>query len=114
MLSERDLAEFKRVSLQMVALFLLREGDKYGYQIAQDIKLRSKGKFPIAQSVLYVMLYRMVEKGYIAKKEERGPKKPKVFYHLEPAGEEFLDDLLRAYAEMNEGVSNIIDGGQKE
>lgn len=61
MLSERDFAEFKRGSLQMVALYLLREGDKYGYQIAQDIKQRSKGKFSIVQSVLYVILYRMVE-----------------------------------------------------
>lgn len=114
MLSERDFAEFKRGSLQMVALYLLREGDKYGYQIAQDIKQRSKGKFSIVQSVLYVILYRMVEKGYISKREEIGPKKPKVFYHLEPAGEEFLDDLLQAYAEMHEGISNIIPGLEKE
>lgn len=113
MLSERDLAEFKRGSLQMVALFLLREGDKYGYQIAQDIKRRSKGKFPIAQSVLYVVLYRMAEKGYISKKEEEGCKKPKTFYHLEPTGEDFLNGLLKAYAEMSEGVSNIIDSGER-
>lgn len=113
MLSERDFAEFKRGSLQMVALYLLREGDKYGYQLAQDIKHRSEGKFSVVQSVLYVILYRMVEKGYISKKEEIGPKKPKVFYHLEPAGEDFLDGLLQAYAEMHEGVSNIINSGKK-
>ena len=30
MLNERDFAEFKRGSLQMIVLYLLREGDKYG------------------------------------------------------------------------------------
>ena len=36
----------------------------------------------------------------------------KIFYHLEPLGEEFLDGLLEAYAAMSEGVANII--GSKE
>lgn len=30
MLSERDFAEFKRGSLQMIVLYLLREGDQHG------------------------------------------------------------------------------------
>ncbi len=110
MLNERDFAEFKRGSLQMIVLYLLREGDKYGYQISQAIKSRSKGKFPITESALYVALYRMTAKGYISKEEETGVKKPKVFYHLEPSGEEFLDGLLEAYAAMSEGVANIIGG----
>ena len=114
MLSERDFAEFKRGSLQMIALYLLREGDKYGYQIAQAIKCRSRGKFPVAETALYVALYRMLDKGYISKREETGVKKPKVFYHLEPAGEEFLDGLLDAYAVMNEGLANIMAGEDEE
>lgn len=108
MLSERDFAEFKRGSLQMIVLYLLREGDKYGYQIAQAIKRRSKGKFSVAESALYVALYRMLDRGYISKREETGVKKPKVFYHIEPAGEEFLDGLLDAYALMSEGVAHIM------
>lgn len=114
MLSERDFAEFKRGSLQMIALYLLREGDKYGYQIAQAIKRRSKGKFSVAESALYVALYRMLDRGYISKREETGVKKPKVFYHIEPAGEEFLDGLLGAYALMSEGVANIMAGQDGE
>ena len=110
MLSERDFAEFKRGSLQMLVLYLLREGDKYGYQIAQTIKRRSQGKFPVAETVLYVALYRMLDRGYISKREETGVKKPKVFYHIEPAGEEFLDGLLDAYAVMSEGIANIMTG----
>ncbi len=110
MLSERDFAEFKRGSLQMIVLYLLREGDKYGYQIAQAIKRRSQGKFPVAETALYVALYRMLDRGYISKTEETGVKKPKVFYHIEPAGEEFLDGLLDAYAVMNEGIANIMAG----
>ena len=52
----------------------------------------------------------MLDREYISKQEETGVKKPKVFYHTEPAGEEFLDGLLDAYAVMNEGIANIMAG----
>ena len=50
----------------------------------------------------------MLGRGYISKREETGVKKPKVFYHTEPAGEEFLDGLLDAYAVMSAGIANIM------
>lgn len=109
MLSEREFGEFKRGPLQMLVLFLLSQQDMYGYQIAQEIKARSGGKFAVSETAFYVVLYRLIDKGYISKQKEVGVKKARVFYHLEPTGREFLDDLLNAYQTMSDGVWEILN-----
>lgn len=110
MLNDRELAEFKRGPLQMLVLYLLQEEDQYGYQLTQKINRRSNGKFPVTEGALYIVLYRLISKGFISKKEETGVKRARVFYHLEPDGKAFLDDLLSAYLSMQEGVSSILQG----
>lgn len=110
MLSEREFGEFKRGPLQMLVLFLLSQQDMYGYQIAQEIKARSGGKFVVSETAFYVVLYRLIDKGYISKQKETGVKKARVFYHLESTGQDFLNDLLNAYQTMNDGVWEILNG----
>lgn len=112
MLSEREFAEFKRGPLQMLVLYLLSLEDMYGYQIAQEIKARSNGKFAVTETAFYVVLYRLIDKGYISKQKETGVKKARVFYHLEPPGQEFLNDLLNAYETMTQGVRSILEHGK--
>ncbi len=98
----------------MLTLFLLQEKDMYGYQLTQEINRRSSGKFPIAEGALYIVLYRLIEKGYISKREETGVKRARVFYHLEPDGKVFLDDLLQAHFSIQEGVMGVLqwEGGE--
>lgn len=108
MLSERELAEFKRGPLQMLVLFLLEKEDRYGYQLTQKINQTGQGLFPITEGALYIVLYRLIKRGHISKKQENGVKKPRVFYHLEPSGKALLDDLLQAYHSMQTGISYIL------
>ncbi len=93
----------------MLVLYLLSLEDMYGYQIAQEIKARSNGKFVVTETAFYVVLYRLIDKGYISKQKETGVKKARVFYHLEPPGQEFLNDLLNAYNTMTQGVQSILE-----
>ncbi len=109
MLSEKEMSEFKRGPLQMLVMFLLKEEDMYGYSITQEIKRRSGGDFLVAESVLYIVLYRLEQKGYVSKHKEEGVKKARVFYHLEPAGQDFLNDLLAAYRMISRGVSRVLE-----
>lgn len=108
MLNEKEMSEFKRGPLQMLVLFLLKDEDMYGYSITQEIKRRSQGDFPVAESVLYIVLYRLEQKGYVSKRKEEGVRKARVFYHLESAGQAFLDDLLEAYGAVSRGVDRVL------
>ena len=57
------LAYFKRATSPLLVLRLLLEGPMYGYEISQMMKQRSGGAFTI--SVLYPVLYRLEEQGYV-------------------------------------------------
>ena len=50
---------YKRATSPLVVLCLLRDGAMYGYQISQEMDVRSNGRFTIA--VLYPILYRHLE-----------------------------------------------------
>ena len=56
-------AYFKRAVSPLIVLALLRDRKMYGYEISQEINLRTHKKRSIA--VLYPVLYRLEEQGYI-------------------------------------------------
>ncbi len=114
MLNERELADFKRGPLQMLVLFMLKEEDMYGYQLAQKINQLSHGDFPVTQGALYIVLYRLIKKKYISGEKEDGVKKPRVFYHLEPSGRELLREMIGTYEAMHRGINAILESGNKK
>ena len=52
----------KKGSIEMLVLFLLCEGDAYGYQLAQQIKERSGGVLSVQEGSFYPLLYRLVRR----------------------------------------------------
>ena len=56
-------AYFKRTISPLMVLALLKERTMYGYELSQEIDRRGKGKLNIA--VLYPVLYRLEEQGFV-------------------------------------------------
>ena len=56
----------KKGTSEMLILFLLEKEDMYGYQLAQELRLRSEGYFVMPEGSLYPTLYRLklLVKGY--------------------------------------------------
>lgn len=101
-------AQLKRGTLAMLVLYLLREQDLYGYQLAQTLEERSQGKLHLIGNSLYGALYRLQNEGYISSCREENVRRSRVFYHLEPAGEEHLEKLLKEYRSICSGVELVI------
>lgn len=102
---------FKKGSVELVVLKLLQqEGDCYGYQLAHMIKERSEEKLIIPEGSLYPSLYRLIEKGYITDHRElSGKRMTRVYYHIEPGGIEYYQELLKDYYEIHTGIQNILN-----
>ena len=81
----------------------------YGYQLTQLISERSDGILNIPEGSLYPTLYRLLEKGYISdSKRQVGKRLVRVYYHLEPSGNEYLTLLLGDYYRVNQGINLIL------
>lgn len=105
---------FRRGVMSIVILSLLKREDMYGYQLVQETARGSNGKLVTQEGSLYPVLYKLLDQGYISdKKVLIGKRMSRVYYHLEPAGEEKLQELIDEYEEITQGVLQIIRKGQE-
>ena len=103
---------FRRGVMSLVILSLLKREDMYGYQLVQETEKQSGGRLTTQEGSLYPVLYKLLDQGYISdRKVQVGKRMTRVYYHIEPAGEEKLRELIREYEEMTQGVFQIIKEG---
>lgn len=109
MASDNSQQSFRRGVMSLVILSLLRREDMYGYQLVQETANSSSGKITTQEGSLYPVLYRLLEQGLISdKKVQVGKRMTRIYYHLEPAGEERLKELIQEYKDVTQGVFQII------
>ena len=105
-------SSFRRGVMSLVLLALLHREDMYGYQLVQQIQECSDGRIVTQEGSLYPVLYKLQDQGYISdRKVKVGKRMNRIYYHLEPSGEERLAELIREYEEMTRGVFMILEGG---
>lgn len=102
---------FRRGVLSLVILALLKCEDMYGYQIVQEIEKKSNGAIVTQEGSLYPVLYKLMDRGFISdRRVQVGKRMNRVYYHLEPSGEEHLKALILEYEAITQGVFSIIGG----
>ncbi len=99
----------RKATIEMILLQLLSESDKYGYQLVQECRERSKGKFRILEGSMYPILYRLNETEYVSSYEKKAGKRlSRIYYHLQPSGQEHLEELKREYYEYIEVIHDLL------
>lgn len=58
-------SDIMRGHLEGVILKLIVQKDRYGYEIASTIKIRTNGRFEIKEATLYALVQRLESKGFI-------------------------------------------------
>ena len=106
------LAYFKRATSPLLVLRLRLEGPMYGYEISQMMKQRSGGAFTI--SVLYPVLYRLEEQGYVEiVRSEVVDGRARSYYAVTDAGRAYLEETMQDYR-MISGIFDGLMGGEHD
>ncbi len=109
MLNANSQSNYRRGVASLVILSLLRQQDMYGYQLVQETERVSGGKLTTQEGSLYPVLYKLLEQKYISdRRVQVGKRMTRIYYHLEPAGEQHLQALIQEYETVTEGVMRII------
>ena len=59
---------------------------------------------------MYPILYRLQDQKLITGEERKvGKRLTRVYYHLEPAGVEYLDKIRKEYFSMCEGIEKVLN-----
>ena len=106
------LAYFKRATSPLVVLRLLTEKPMYGYELTQLMKQRSGGAFTV--SVLYPVIYRLEEQGYVAvERSEIVDNRARSYYAITPKGRAYLQETFADYQVISEIFEQMMKGGNE-
>lgn len=101
--------------VELLILQLLSEEDMYGYQIKQELRRRTSDTFVMKEGSLYGPLYRMHSRNLISShKEQAGEKRIRNYYHIEPAGEQYLAFGKKEIDRVFRGVKELMNWQKKK
>jgi transcriptional regulator len=102
--------EMKKGSIELLALSLLQDRPRHGYEIGKLIELGSGGQLKFTVSALYPTLYRMEKKGWIKGRwvEKEGQRR-RYYYRLTRRGEKVLSEQRENWKEFVAAIGKILD-----
>ena len=94
----------------LLILHLLTQKDCYGYEIAQNISGLSDGLLVISQNTIYTAIYKLENVKMISEYSKLiGRKRTRVYYHIEPQGRQYMDDLQSSFESTIQGIRLVME-----
>lgn len=100
-------------STTLLVLKLLEDGDKYGYQMTEELRRRSDHTFDLKSGTLYPLLHTLEQKGYITAWEELSEtSRPRRYYHITDAGRKQLNEKEAEWKTYAAAMTKVLKGGK--
>ena len=101
-------------SMALLVMKVLESRDMYGYQMIEELKVRSDDTFHLKAGSLYPLLHGLEEKGYVtAYEQEAAAGKPRRYYHLTKQGHAALQEKEDSWNAYSRAVSQVLRGGAR-
>ena len=101
--------QFKKGVLELCVLVLLKNKDRYGYELVQNIS----DKFEISEGSVYPLLRRLTKEEYFTtylKESTEGPSRK--YYRLTDKGQTYRRQLVEEWMDFSKAVHEIIKEGE--
>jgi len=98
-------AQLKKGVLELCALTMLCDGDRYGYELTESISC----EISISPGTLYLVLKRLKDDAYVDTYLLESPNGPaRKYYHLTQKGCDYQKQLLDEWIEFTGAVSRLL------
>jgi PadR family transcriptional regulator PadR len=107
-------AQLLKGTTTLLVLTVLRDGELYGYEIAQTIRDRSGGAFIPSEGALYPALHALEADGALEaswRESDRGPRRR--YYKITKAGLGMLEDHAQEWAAFSLGMGRAVGGANR-
>lgn len=100
-------------STVLLLLSLLREQDRYGYEVIRELELRSDSTFQFQEGTLYPVLHKLENSGYVKSYLSKGDAgKERKYYRITDAGLKQLAEEKQAWRVFSASVNKVVGGEQ--
>lgn len=96
-------------STPMLILSLLKDGDKYGYEMVEALAKRSDNTFHLKEGTLYPLLHGLEKEKLVQSYCQTAPNgRERKYYRLTPSGREQLDYKEKEWRLFSEKVNAVL------
>ena len=97
-------------STPMLVLSLLKDGDKYGYEMVTELARRSDETFLLKEGTLYPLLHSLEKEGLVhSYQQETEQGRQRRYYRLTPAGLAELARKEQEWKRFSEKVNTVLN-----
>lgn len=94
---------------ELLVLYLLSKKDCYVYEITKAVSELSEGNLSISQNTIYTAAYKLENECKISEYSKLvGKRRTRVYYHIEPEGNRYLNELMEVYQSTIIGINKIL------
>ena len=100
-----------RGNIDTIILKLLQEKDMYGYEIVNEIKIRTNDLFSIKEATLYSVVQRLEKRELISSYlGEKSHGRKRRYYKPTPFGKAYYKELISEWENLNKIMRQILGG----
>lgn len=93
----------------MLILALLKDGDKYGYEMVDELARRSDDTFLLKEGTLYPLLHTLEKNNFVTSYTRQTPGgRERKYYHLTQEGRTQLEYKTKEWTHFSEKVNAVI------
>ena len=96
-------------STPMLILSLLKSGDKYGYEMVEELAKRSDDTFQLKEGTLYPLLHTLEKEKLVMSYTQTAPNgRDRKYYRLTPSGGEYLEHKEQEWQLFSAKVNAVL------
>lgn len=106
--------QLKKGVIEILILELLSEEKMYGYQLIQELDIKSSSVFKMKEGTLYPVLYRLEDSKYIESCWEQDTEKrgvPRKYYRITASGQNALSSMKQELNTLFIAIKSILKEG---
>ena len=94
-----------------MVLAVVARKPSHGYAVIETLRLRSDGRFDLAEGTIYPALYRLEQAGFLRSEARTVAGRIRRIYQITPAGRTALRERRRAWRDLVDGIDAIVGKG---
>jgi PadR family transcriptional regulator, regulatory protein PadR len=97
---------------ELLILTLLQQQEMYGYEIVQQIRLRTESVIAVGEGVVYPVLHGLERSGALRSRRKTVNGRSRIYYSATASGSVRLTDLSRSWNDLATAIGKILGGGR--
>lgn len=96
--------------VDLLLLSVLRERDKYAYEMVKEIAKMTDNTIIPKQGTIYPVIHKLIDKEYVSSTDVVVNNKIRVYYHIEEKGLAYLESITNDYDNLVQCIDLIVHG----